>query len=207
MIKKLKNPDCICVAGELLHEGKVIPTDRPLPRPVKKFKVNDILWMSGPYYGAPGNGTVMELEKFKAFGGFDPHYYPAADFVFFTAYNLTHTIYKTYETLGYHRIGVNESLKINTVIDCYRERDFLWDSLSKTGLFTRVFISFFKNEMRQISYEDMSKSDMVSEGTREQFDSFCKPEKFNKIKLRFLRLSRKAFYKFKYIKSYLLYKV
>lgn len=114
---------------------------------LKEYKLIDhVLDGVGPTC-APTCGTIFSRKVLIESGGYDDFLYPSADQIMGSVIiEKGYRGYLTEDTLGYYRVGLNESLKPGTItdvvkIDYYISNNYVY----KINLFTKIFGVFFSN--------------------------------------------------------------
>jgi len=86
---------------------------RVLPR-IIKFPLHANILL-GNIYGPPTCGMLFKRESFLESGGFDPRFFPSADWLFMIFFDYHYNVLKYKNTLGTYRWIENESLNFNTI--------------------------------------------------------------------------------------------
>ncbi len=104
--------------------------DEPKTKIQKKVKRLSCLdFYYGNAYGTP-SGMLFNKEKVVQLGGYNQEFYPSLDYCFNVLFSSNFNFYLYDEPLMFYRIGVNESLKVETqkqwlIIDSYLIRQLL----------------------------------------------------------------------------------
>ena len=111
--------ECNVILGKLHNVGVLKPKEDTNNNPVKtkdngKIKrLTDFDFYYGNTCGTP-SGMLFNREMFLSSGGYNQEFYPSLDYCFHVRFASLFNFYFYDKPLMYYRIGVNESLKVET---------------------------------------------------------------------------------------------
>jgi len=125
---------------------------------VTRYGINDIIVLGDAgELAAPTCGTIMNKEVVVKIGGFDPDKYPSADSQFAFSLAKKYHVYKTIESMGIYRIGLNETLKkeaIIAIIDNYVAYNKAY--MMKQSRFGKMYARIFQKELDALFLDNLS---------------------------------------------------
>jgi glycosyltransferase involved in cell wall biosynthesis len=112
----------------------------------------------GNVYGAPTCGMIFKRNSFIKTGGFNPSYFPSADWFFLIFYSENYKFYKYREKLAIYRWGVNTSLR-EDVLEGYKyDRNKCIFSLKKRSKLCSFFMMIFKKDFNVVVNSRLDRS-------------------------------------------------
>lgn len=114
---------------------------------LEQLSLIDFIW--GCQIGAPSN-IIFNRNVILQLGGFNPNYFPSADYVFAINCAKDFKVYKIPFVLGGYRIGENESLNPTTMELFYKYRFLITSFLMKNYHFPYWLISLIQSSLMKM---------------------------------------------------------
>ena len=155
-------------------EADICNFDISYKNKIKEYrKIHSLFLGIGPS-SCPSCGILFDREAVMQTGGFNQDFYPSFDYI--VGYQLLSLNYKVYfsdSIYGFYRIGVNESMKRENIIN-FVKCDFLFrEFLYRENLFARIFgICFRKVQYKKslMNMHNVSKTQFRQNISLDEFD-------------------------------------
>lgn len=129
--------------------------DQAQERNVRRLrKINSLAMGQGPT-ATPTCGLLFSRNALMQVGGFDEQLHPSADHIMgFIILQKGYTGYYCTTPLGYYRIGINESMRFETIVGFCKKDQIIRDYMYRDNLLFWLFGMLFRKVQYAISIDD-----------------------------------------------------
>jgi len=160
---------------------------------VKKHAIESVIWNTNQYK-APSCGTILNKNIAIAEGGINEDLFPSSDWFFIFKINMKYEVYQSVEYLGYYRVLINETLKIETIKKFIVDKFYFREYSKKNYLIGKLVYMLFRYEQHYLAIYSGLVLDQSKLIKPKDFDYLCK-YKMRPIRF-FLFTSLREFYKY-----------
>lgn len=197
--KLIRRKDIVCLASrfEIIDDNSLNNVIKDKNNNASSYlktmrisKFDSLFWNTNPY-GAPTCGALFQRDIVIKEGGFSEEFFPSSDWFFMFKLNNKYKVHRPFNTTGYYRFSVNESLNYKTkylfVKDIEKFRNYSKDN----SLAGKLSYFLFRDEQHAILTEKLVREDASQKITLNSFDDIriYKNSRIKKIIYKILLIS------------------
>lgn len=160
LLKEPRKIGFIKVQTAIFHEGgEKPPLKQKLQGNIRRFRrINAVVSGYGLTY-TPTCGILFDRDAVAMTGGFDSRLHPSADQIIgFLIMQQGYRGYGTEDQLGYYRVGLNESMRLETAIGFCKKDTLIREYMYRDNVFFRMFGMLLGRTQYTLSIENIHKN-------------------------------------------------